>query len=331
MNMEFCPVCGKPFNGIRHNFELDNSKDLKALSKLNPLIITEVGDRFSICNDCHSKLFYYCDRCSERVHKHELCKCIQNKVLSYGNKTTVFPIYNGIVKYPKLRLGLEIETLFHGKMDREEALTEFTKVIGPSLCKFKYDNSLGPNGIEFVTMPMYFEHFKEMSKKWDKAFKVYGRLGGHSFNDYRTGCHIHISRNAFVGYKHLYNFYIGITKNPRFTFRIAKRAENRFCATPAYRMGCRFNGIENYAYTAIRSEYGSRYQMINLENKDTIEVRVYKGNIKWSSVMGYIEHVYSMFEYSLLITNQKKEFTVEEYRQFVITNRDRYPELVKVI
>ena len=321
-----------------HTIRINDIKIMNALVKVNPMIVVEhSGNDIVICDKCFSRIFYYCTNCYNLVFKGELCKCSHDRVLNHDNKAIVFHKYNGRVEYSKLRLGLEIESMFRGPYKKKlDALEKFTEVLGPNLCKFKHDGSLSDchninKGVEFVTMPFYFEHFKEMSKKWERAFNGFRDMGGHSFDDTRTGCHIHISRDAFISYKHLYNFYIGITKNPRFTARIAKRSMNEYCETPAGKAGIGFKGLYRYAYESISHKAGSRYQMVNLQNKNTVEVRVYKGNIKWSTVMSYVEHMYSMFEYSLYITQQKKDFTVEEYRQFVIDNKGKYPELVKVI
>lgn len=336
-----CHVCEQWYENWSmdfHTIKIDDIKVMQALAKVNPMIVVEhSNEEVVICEECFNKLFFYCTTCYHHVLKGELCKCSHGRILEHYDKSIVFPKYNGKVKYQNLRLGLEVESLFRGSYEKKlKALEEFTKILGPNLCKFKYDGSLCDchdvhKGAEFVTMPLYFEHFKVLSKKWERAFNKFRDMGGHSFDSDKTGCHIHISRDAFISYKHLYNFYIGITKNPRFTARIAKRSQNEYCETPANKAGKRFKGLYRYAYESISRNAGSRYQMVNLKNKNTVEVRVYKGSIKWSSVMGYMQHVYSMFEYSLLITQQKKDFTVEEYRRFVIANKGKYPELAKVI
>lgn len=337
-----CHVCEQWYENWSmdfHTIKIDDIKIMKALAKVNPMIVVEHSneEEVVICEECFNKLFFYCTTCYHHVLKGELCKCSQGHILEHDDKSIVFPKYDGKVEYQNLRLGLEVESLFRGSYEKKlKALEEFSNVLGPNNVKYKYDGSLCDchdinKGVEFVTMPFYFEHFKEMSKKWERAFDGFRNMGGHSFDSSKTGCHIHISRDAFISFRHLYNFYMGIVKNPRFTARIAKRSMNEFCETPAGKAGTRFKGASRYAVDSILKRAGSRYQMVNLQNKNTVEVRVYKGNIKWSSVMEYMQHVYSMFEYSLLITQLKKDFTVEEYRQFVIANKGKYPELAKVI
>lgn len=328
MSTMFCKVCNQYHDTNRlpfYNIKLEESSIVEAICKKNPELYNELGDCVNICEDCFYEMFYICESCRKIHVKNEPCDCVSGKVLDYMHKQIVFPEYKGEIQFKKLRLGLEIETEFHNSIDnRREALQGFTKILGKGLCKFKRDGSLGRKGIEFVTMPLYFEHFIATKNKWTKAFEYYRRQGGYSFGDPRTGVHIHLSRDAFESYKHLYNFYVGITKNPRFSQRIAKRKNNDYASFP-------YNPIKlahDLIYTGLRH---GRYHAVNLNNKNTVEVRIYKGNIKWDSVQGYLEHAYSIFEYSLLITREHKDFDVENYRKFVISNKDKFKELVKVI
>lgn len=328
MSKVYCKCCEKEYDGLSfYNIkldELDDSKIVNALYNKNPELCHEFSDNIFVCSHCFSELFNVCRRCGNIYIKNELCSCTSKRILSYYNKQTVFPEYNNKVQFRNLRLGLEIETILKCKQNTSEVLENFSNTLGRNLCKFKSDASLGPYGIEIVTMPLYFEHLISLKKKFIEAFKYYRQQGGWSYKDYRTGLHIHISRKAFTSYKHLYNFYIGITKNQRFTQRIAKRKANGYCEFPINPFVHGYNQI-------FKSERYSRHDVVNFNNKETIEVRVYKGSIAWHNIQSYVEHIYSLFKYSLLITQQNKDFTVDSYRDFILVNKNEYPELVKVI
>ena len=332
-NMIKCQLCGEEFSYLPNRCEIDGPEIFDLIVKIRPDFATEFhGDHIFVCDDCHNKLFYYCDICHERLPKGKLCDCTSNKVVAYSNKTTVFPTYSGRIKFPKLRLGMEIETEFDSKKthkDREKALTKFTEVLGKGLCKFKKDCSLGKKGVEFVTMPLFFEHFNALRNKFTKAFEIYSSLGGYSWSSERTGVHIHLSKKAFINKWHLYNFFIGMTSNRNFTRRIAKRSPNIYCEHPCDLSNAPLEMIAEWA--VFHKVCPDRHTFVNFRNKDTIEVRVYKGNIKWSSTVVYLQHCYTMFEYSLLLTLNKIKFTVEDYRKYVLDNKARFPELAKEI
>lgn len=328
-----CQICGEEFSYLPNRCEIDSPEVFELIVKMKPEFATEFhGDHLFVCDECYDKLFYYCDICHSRLPKGVLCECISHKVVEYVNKVTVFPSYSGKVKFPKLRFGMEIETEFDNRKtykDRENALSKFTQVLGKGLCKFKRDGSLGKKGVEFVTMPLFFEHFNALRNKFTKAFETYATLGGYSWSSENTGVHIHLSRKAFVNKRHIYNFFIGIALDRKFTRRIAKRSPNIYCEHPCDVLNMPLEVIADCA--VFHKIYPGRYTFVNFKNKDTIEVRIYKGNIKWSSVVVYLQHCYSMFEYSLLLTLNKMKFSVEGYRKYVLDNKTRFPELVKEI
>ena len=332
---KICDICNSKHDYIMNYVEIDSVELLNAIAKLNPTVAEEFhGSELHICDECYKELFTYCSICHSSIVKGTLCDCAGEHILPYTNKVTIFPKYNGHVKFPKLRFGLEIETEFKGSWNkRTRAFKEFTHTLGKGLCKFKKDGSLGRKGAEFVSMPMYYEHICSLKGKFTRAFKNYANAGGYSWSTPNTGVHIHLSRKAFLNREHIKNFILGIITDKNFTRRIAKRGSNFYCKHP--REANEFYGcgpLENVARLIAYDEcdYG-RHTFVNCLNEDTIEVRVYKGNIKWSSVVVYLQHCYSMFEYSLLLTLNKIDFSVEGYRKYVLNNKARFPELAKEI
>lgn len=333
--MHTCECCGRQTRWLT-DLNIDSKEMFDNVCKINPSLKIEfTGDVLRICDECWEKVVSRCPVCHELMPKGTLCDCFRDNILDYSNKTLVFPKYNGIVKYPKLRFGLEIETLFRGDYDaHKKALGSFTNVLGKGLCKFKYDGSLGLKGAEFVTMPLYYEHFKSLSSRFTKAFNTYASLGGYSWSSNRTGCHIHLSRDAFINNRHLEIFFVGMSKNVRFLHRIAKRGENQWVEHPM-RLNYKkkvIQNLEQLSVNIVKRRFAiDRHCYVNYNNRNTVEVRIYKGTIKWSAVMSYIQHSYSMFEYTMLCVLNRISFTVEGYRKYVLNNKARFPELAKEI
>lgn len=322
--MEKCIYCNKE---AHKKVDLNSEEVLNTLLRIGVSLEDIHGPEVHLCSDCSSKGFNVCPECWSVVINGKLCDCHGHKVLPYGDKAICFPEYKGFIKDHDLRFGLEIETEF-GFMRpsrRKDALSQFTKTLGAGFVKFKRDGSLRMMGVEFVSMPMYYEHYASMRQKWEDAFKVYESLGGNC--DSKTGCHIHLSRCAFLGSAHIKNFIYGIIKNPRFTARIAGRKSTHYCD---YQYGQTVLGFDEAIKAYIRKVDG-RYYAVNLENEDTVELRIYQSSIKWSDTVVYLQHAYSMFEYTKLLTLNKMVFSVEGYREYVKHNAKRFPDLVRKI
>lgn len=330
-----CQCCQNEVKDYQLNdLVIDSPELFMNVIKLNPNLEFEFhGDILHVCDYCWDNVVTYCPECHNKIPKGTLCHCYDDHIVDYCDKEIVFPKYSGTVKFP-LRFGLEIETKFHGDCrSHRKALGAFTKVLGRELCKFKYDGSLGPKGAEFVTMPMYYEHIVDLRKKFTMAFETYRSLGGYSWEDSDTGCHIHLSKDAFISKKHLEIFFLGMTKNVRFIHRIAKRGENYWVKHPMKQISKkRIQNLDQLTLALVEYDYRiDRHTFVNLNNKNTVEVRIYKGNIRWSSIMSYVQHCYSMFEYTMLCVLNKIGFTVEGYKAYVIKNKARFNELAKNI
>lgn len=330
-----CDTCGVEFDWYHsvYTIMVEDTKILNALAKLNSdFALNFKGTEVHICERCFDKAFSRCIICDEVLVKGDLCDCHQDHVLNYHNKGTIFHNHSGHVKFPKLYMGLEVETILRGSacLKKKEVLLGFSRTLGKGYCKFKQDGSLGARGVEVVTMPMQYEGIMASKYKWAKAWKEFKRFG-YSRNDTRTGCHIHLSRNAFLNKKHIENFFIGICKSEGFTSRIANRKTNIFCMHPK-EVTRGYNGIQTYAHEYVYKDWHcERHQMVNLNNKNTVEVRVYKGDTDWFNVLSYVQHCYSMFEYTLKVTLNKTKVRLDEYIDYVKRNNQRFEYLVKKI
>ena len=72
---------------------------------------------------------------------------------------------------------------------------------------------------------------------------------------------------------------------------------------------------------------GGRYQVVNMQNYATIEVRSFKGNLKYEGFMKNVEFVHSMFYFCKSTSLQ--DLNVKSYIDFVQRDSQSYKNLIK--
>lgn len=184
-----------------------------------------------------------------------------------------------------LYMGCEIE-VDNGK-NREQGAKSVSEVLGDDHAYCKYDGSLGPEGFEIVTYPCTLGYHKSMP--YEKLFKNLASQGYRSHDTSNCGLHIHINR-AFFGTSKLeqdLNISKLIYLFEKFwgqVVTIARRGPNRF----AQRVFLEDDESPLDLYGKSKSD---RRLAINLQNKDTVEIRIFKGTIKYSTFLNTLEFV----------------------------------------
>ncbi len=299
----------------------------------------------SYCNTCMNKLFDKCDSCGyfsyenklDIVEGHKLCANCKFKyfVNDYGYKPE--PKFFKTIKDSKNAafFGLEIE-ITSKKIDKGDLAHKLSqKFINEfnNLFYLKFDRSIG-NGFEIVTHPMTYNfirkelHVKELLK-W---LEEYVYMDGNDL----CGIHIHIDKAQFKGiyskdknikekennflYKLLTFFYNYFDKIIEFSNRKKPKWVDEYCHKIEYDnivRGLRNNGAID------------RHSCINLYNKNTIEIRVFNGDIEYEKFMNYIRFTNALIEFFKLhskssfildFTNKRKGFLWNVFMDYVKAN-----------
>lgn len=154
---------------------------------------------------------------------------------------------------------------------------------------FKSDGSLDENGIEICTAPITINRAREI---WN--YDLFNNLEENfEEGDYEYGIHIHLSREGFDNTRHLARFALFFSQvdNEEFLEKIAKRRCNSWCKV------CD-KGVEELEKNLSYSQNYGRYEAINLTNRATVEVRIFKGTLDYSEFTSYIDFIENIFEYS---------------------------------
>ena len=235
----------------------------------------------------------------------------------------------------KLFYGIELEVLANnvaGQSDDKSANKSAAatyNVLGKENILIKYDGSLDTTGYEIVSVPMTFNRHIEF---WDKFFRQErhdGKMYAPGLKSYDTNCcgmHIHISRKA-LNLSDICKivFFINEFSNTPFCEFIASRSANNYCIIKNKNL-TELNEIAKNG----RSYTGDRYEAVNLTNRDTVEIRIFRGTIEKMSFFKNLEFVDCLIKF----IHSKKSFLKlnwKEFLKFLKKNYEKYPNLYQWI
>ena len=157
---------------------------------------------------------------------------------------------------------------------------QVTKLYSEDLVYIMYDGTID-YGFEIVTHPMSYEFFKTLNLN---AIVPKGTVESKT-----TGMHIHISRTAFTEYS-LYLFMRFISTNPVFITAIAGRSPggaHQWALTPEGEVVEKAKGRRGH----------SKYVDVNIDHRESIEIRIFKGATETDQVLRNVQFVYSLAQY----------------------------------
>lgn len=303
LNIGVCDICGKVHR--RRTVVMDEETLLEG---------RHIGDELNICEYCVNIKYRSCDNCGTLILKEkDLCnKCKLSQILNYSTKPE--PIFQSM-KREKTKLFFGWEWEIESKHSpRDIAYIANTKGNGLMYCK--HDGSIR-NGCEIVTHPMTYNFFKHNEKLFKDMFKEIKDVGGHSFDMNNTGCHVHISRAGFRDEDHIINF----------TRCIYQEDFSQFIAL---RKGNHYAHYNKFSIPEIRRQLQrpcDRYRAVNFCNRNTIEIRIYKGTINYDVLLMYLQHIICCMKYSESM-NVSSKFNTNNFLKFI--EKQRTNKLLKV-
>lgn len=262
------------------------------------------NDHTPLCERCYEYHYTHCDRCGcllsnddvyyidENSDNDSLCYgCYENaarhaRIHSYSYKPE--PIFHGEgTRY----FGIELEIDDAGKdEDNAEKLCKLVNRHNDNIY-IKADSSLD-DGLEIVTHPMTLEyHIKSMP--WKSLLNRASELGYKSHMADTCGLHIHVNRDSFsdnYDYQEeciarvLYlveRFWTELLRFSRRTQSQLKRWANRY--------GYKDKPAE--ILDSAKKGYGGRYTCVNLVNYSTIEFRIFRGTLKYNTLIATLQLV----------------------------------------
>ncbi len=312
MSNNFCARCGAiiednvsyDFNGETY-CERCYQDETVACSHCGDRILWEDNagsDEVPLCRDCYNDYYTTCADCGRVISQGDACyfgdddddayceRCFEahdgGAIRDYSYKPS--PVFYGSgTRF----FGVELEIDEGGKISgNAEKLLD----IGNSDCEkiyIKSDGSLD-DGMEIVTHPMTLD-FHKTKMPWleimNKALSM--RYRSHKTNT--CGLHIHVNRTTFGETREAQDDAISrvlyfVEHHWNELLKFSRRTEhqmNRWAARYGYKNNPK--DILDHA----KKECGSRYTCVNITNYDTVEFRMFRGTLKYNTLIATLELV----------------------------------------
>lgn len=236
---------------------------------------------------------YYCENCWEELNS-------RPPIHEYSYKPE--PIFYGKgTRY----LGVELE-IDHGGEDNYAAghILAAANASGEHLY-IKRDGSLDC-GMELVTHPMTLDYHMN-AMPWEKVLDEARSLGFLSHKTQTCGLHVHISRDTF-GYTGLEQecaiarLLYFVEKFWPELLRFSRRTEaqvNRWAA----RYGMKL--FPHEMMDCAKHPYAGRYMAVNLTNRKTVEIRIFRGTLKLNTLLATLQMVNAICDVAVSLCDEE--------------------------
>lgn len=322
------------------------------------------GSDYYVCEPCRDDGYTYCGDCSylhhadnmrwverteesycENCYDSSLDSCI--KRYDYTPYLTFYDYNKNVMskvdnykkhKLPFYGAELEVECNDSNKSEYAQEIMNYEGEEKYFYCK--NDGSLS-DGFEICFMPMTFNAIKNLNL-WDSILKHRGRDKLQSFNTSTCGMHIHINREAFTDH-HLFKFISFIHEFKGFIYLISQRKRaGEFNNYAKFNNGFKdrvkrsmvdsikskkesYNSTSRKYATHSTTTFGEKYVPVNLQHRDTVEVRIFKGNLLETSIRKNFEFVDSLYYFTR--ENPIYRLKIGEYLEFCAKDIKKYPNL----
>ena len=294
----------------------------------------EGDDYTSLCRQCYDYRYTRCEECDALIHNddayeyddgyfcHECYQKIRKNasIHEYGYKPeTIF--YGDSNRY----FGVELEIDGAGKDD--DYATEILDIANmrDDHIYIKTDGSLD-DGMEIVTHPMSLEYHKDFC--WTKIMHHAVFLGYRSHQTSTCGLHVHVNRDSLGKNREEQDevisrilYFVEHHWNEMLKFsRRSEYAMNRWAARYGY------ENSPKAIMDKAKKNYG-RYVAVNLCNYHTIEFRLFRGTLKYNTLIATLELVNRICDIALSYTDD--EMSKLSWSEFVAEITE--PELIQYL
>lgn len=294
-------------------------------------------DAQPLCQDCFDDHFERCTTCNALIRRGDTyyrgdtpycAECYQSvgcgdEIMSYYFKPT--PIFYG---EGKRFFGVELEIDGAGEdNDNAAEILHIANVERP-LVYCKHDGSLD-DGFEIVTHPMTLD-FHLRSMPWEQIAEEAKRLGYVSHQAGTCGLHVHVNRTAFGSTESTQDATIARTlfffeKFWDELLKFSRRTQgqlNQWAARYGYKDQPR--EILDHAKSG---RHAGRYTAVNLTNADTVEFRMFRGTLKYNTIVATLQLLDRICDVALFMSDD--ELKAMSWTTFV--SGCTQPELVQYL
>lgn len=308
----------------------------------------DFGDGYTnLCECCYDNHYYRCTCCNALIYEGDTyfhdddpyCDdCYNDRIesdyindYSYKPEPIFYESNDTHTTYDNQRYyGVELEVDKGGKYgDHAETLLGYGNYHGNERIYIKSDGSLD-DGFEIVSHPMTLEyHINEMA--WEGVIHKAKILGYRSHDTSTCGLHIHVGRNELgetydtqeeVIAKIMYFIELHWNEMLKFSRRTQSNM-NRWSARIGYEptpQKILHKAKENY----------NRYVAVNLQNRSTVEIRMFRGTLKYNTFVATLQMVDKIVDIATNLTDE--EIDNLSWSDFVSTlDKAKYSQLIQYL
>lgn len=282
------------------------------------------GDfNITLCERCRDNYYSTCDDCGRLIHDDDACyvdgedypycsECYErharNYIHNYSYKPD--PVFHG---RGTMFFGVELE-LDEGGEDDDKA-EEILSCTDSDHMYIKHDGSLD-DGMELVSHPMTLEYHQN-SMPWKDIVETAVDLGYRSHQTNTCGLHVHVSRKAFGCDRSEQDEVISrilyiVERFWQEMLKFSRRTEYQIDRWAA-RYGIKDNPKQ--VMDNAKKEGRGRYACINLCNYHTIEFRIFRGTLKYNTLIATLQMVEHICETAMEMTDE--EITALSWPEFI--------------
>lgn len=255
-----------------------------------------------LCNACYNDYYVTCEDCGRIIHQDcanyfdgndddAYCDdCYESEkghpIHNYSYKPA--PIFYGS---GNRFFGVELEIDDGGKDDdNAESLLEIGNVSGEKIY-IKSDGSLD-DGMEIVTHPMSLE-FHKNKMPWEEIMETAISFGYKSHKTRTCGLHVHVNRNTFGDTREAQDDAISrvlyfVEHHWNELLKFSRRTEEQMGQWAA-RYGYKNNPKDILDHA--KNECDNRYTCVNITNYNTVEFRMFRGTLRYNTLIATLELV----------------------------------------
>lgn len=276
-------------------------------------------DDYYVCGSCVDN-YSYCDTRETYVREEDLNRSIGDYHSSRGQLGRIPSSYDQ--RKPRVLLGLELEVEVpnDSRYDVADRLLDgIGKFRGFPYALCEEDGSLD-DGFEMVTAYTGLDVHREQLL----FFRDKGLKGARSHETSTCGLHVHICKadmSTLHGAKMI--LFINDEANQKLIRSIARRDST-------------YGAVKNkkddkdwiaHALEADTKKYqlmhlnSDRYEALNFKNEKTVEFRLFKGTLKYETIMACLEFTYATWFFCR--ESSTKNLTIDSFLKFICANENR--------
>lgn len=206
--------------------------------------------------------------------------------------------------------GLELEVQNRSGENSNNMAGRVHEVLNPSgdlgeYCYFERDGSIG-EGFELITQPAGLDTHRSKLDLFLNNEELKRGLRSHEGGN--CGLHIHVGRQ-YLTQAQIYRIqsFLNDVRNEGLIRKISRRYGNSYA---------RFRP-EMGKLSPIGKNNGERYEALNVTNRETVEFRIFRGSLRYESVIAALEFVDALLTFCMPGQTSIMDFNAIGFRRFI--------------